>query len=77
MEPFVCFLILVFMSTFLIFASQHSELTLSQSGAQRQDIKGKERKLMTATEALSTWLQRAPDWDSVYLQNLSVKTTSA
>jgi hypothetical protein len=38
MEPFVYFLNFVFGSNFSIFASQRSELTLFQSGAQRQDF---------------------------------------
>jgi hypothetical protein len=38
MEPFVCFLNFVYVANFSILESQRSELTLSQSGAQRQDI---------------------------------------
>jgi hypothetical protein len=54
-EPFVCFLNFVFVWNFSIFASQRNELTLSQSGAQRQDIIFPlvlNRKLMRASEVL-------------------------
>jgi hypothetical protein len=66
-------------SNFSIFATQRSELTLPQPGAQRQDIfhwfyKG---KLMRAPEDLSTGLQRAPDRGCVYLQKFSAKTAFA
>jgi hypothetical protein len=74
MEPFVCFLNFVFVSNFSIFASQRSELTLPQSGAQRQDIflLVLHRKLMRAPEP-----QRAPDWDNIHLKNFSAKPAFA
>jgi hypothetical protein len=65
----------------LISASQGSELTLLSSPW----LKGKIFSIgftqgideSPGPEALSTGLQRALNWDSVHLQNVSAKTTFA